>query len=267
MTLPYRGIGWLYDLPSSDKPLPQRQTISNLDPPPNHIDQSYIELPRSLLRARGVGLVAGGLALLLGAAVIIHSLTFDFFIIGKVDPSDSIILMAMLFGGCFLFTPFIRLELSLPRDEPIRFNRYRRKVYFYQFRLDRLRPFSRKNWGVQPVAYDWEDLTAEVYRFYAPLGYGGYKEEVRISVRKPGTEEVIDRLFFTDDIQTGKQYWDIARLFMHEGAEALPEFVHSPWNWNEGTYSNPFDQRAPKVQWPADMDLESRTAPNPGDRT
>ncbi|MBO9551446.1 MAG: hypothetical protein J7573_18495 [Pseudomonas sp.] len=166
----------------------------------------------------------------------------------------------------FLFTPYIRLELQLPRDEPVRFNRQRRKVYFYQYRLDRLRPFSRNNWGVKPIAYDWDDLTAEVYRFYAPLGYGGYKEEVRISVRKPGTEEVIDRVFFTDDIETGKQYWAIARLFMHEGAQALPDFVHPPWDWNEGIYSNPFDQRAPKVQWPADMDLESRSAPAPGEQ-
>ncbi|MCO7597507.1 hypothetical protein NJF54_25250, partial [Pseudomonas guariconensis] len=29
--------------------------------------------------------------------------------------------------------------------------------------------------------------------------------------------------------------------------------------------ANPFERLAPKVQWPADMDLESRTAPSEGD--
>ncbi|MFJ4065971.1 DUF6708 domain-containing protein [Pseudomonas sp. NPDC089996] len=113
---------------------------------------------------------------------------------------------------CFL-TPYIRTDLGFPKNEPIRFNRQRRKVYFYQYRFNLLNPFGKKNWGVIPVAYDWDDLTLEAYRIYAP-GYGGLKEEVKISICKPGTNEVIDRVFFTDDIEEGEQYWAIVRLFM-----------------------------------------------------
>ncbi len=261
MTLPYRGLGWRYDLPSPGTSPTQQQITNNLEPSPNQIDQYYLELPRSLLRARGVGIITGGMVILSGAVILLHGLIIETFSTKGLDFENTAILIAMLFVEIFIFTPYIRLELTLPRDEPIRFNRHRKKVYFYQYRIDRLHPFSHKTWGVKPVAYNWDDLTAEVYRFYAPLGYGGYKEEVRISVRKPGSEEVIDRIFLADDIETGKQYWAIARLFMHEGAEALPDFVHPPWDWNEGVHSNPFDQWAPKVQWPTEMDVESRTAP------
>nr|WP_317984205.1 DUF6708 domain-containing protein [Pseudomonas asiatica] len=39
------------------------------------------------------------------------------------------------------------MDLRLPRDEPIRFNRARQKVYFYEYRFDRLHPFGSKGWG------------------------------------------------------------------------------------------------------------------------
>jgi len=84
-----------------------------------------------------------------------------------------------------------------------------------------------------------------------------------ISVRKPGTDEVIDRVFFTGDIEQGKQYWALARIFMQEGPEALSEFTHAPTDWNSDDLHNPFHRLAPKVQWPPEMDLESRTAPPP----
>ncbi len=180
---------------------------------------------------------------------------------GKIDLKFSAISIIILVIALIFIPPYIRIDLELPRNEPIRFNKLRRKVYFYQYRYDLLHPFGRANWGVKPVAYDWDDLTVEAYRIYAPMGYGGLKEKVMISICKPGTNRIIDRVFFTDDIEMGEQYWAIARLFMQEGAEGLPEFINLPWDWNEGVHSNPFDQRAPKVYWPAEMDLESRTAP------
>jgi len=160
----------------------------------------------------------------------------------------------------YITTPYIRMDINHPRDTPIRFNRHRRKVYFYEYKFDRLHPLGRENWGIKPVVYDWDDLTAEVYSIHAPMGYGGIIEKVMVSIRKPGTDEVVDRLFFADDIEKGKQYWAIVTLFMQEGLEALPEFSSPPTDWIKEP-SNPFERRAPKVQWPAEMDLESRTAP------
>ncbi|MFJ4154849.1 DUF6708 domain-containing protein [Pseudomonas sp. NPDC089752] len=197
----------------------------------------------------------------------IYALLYDFSYGASFDVSLFIVTLALFTGSFFCITPYIRYELGLPRDEPIRFNRHRRKVYFYQYRMNRLNPFGRKGWGVQPIAYDWDALTAEVYRMYLPMGYGGLKEEVRISVRDLESGEVIDRFFLSDDIQEGEQYWAIARLFMQEGPDAIPDFIYPPRDWNEEKLSNPFDQRAPKVKWPAAMDLESRTAPSPGEQS
>ncbi|WP_349681753.1 DUF6708 domain-containing protein [Pseudomonas sp. UBA6753] len=159
---------------------------------------------------------------------------------------------------------FVRLDLALPRDEPIRFNRLRRKIYVYQFRCNYLFLFSRKHWGVKPVAYNWDDVTAEVYRVYAP-GHGGLIENVMLSIRNPETNEVIDRVFFTHDLYHGEAYWAIARLFMQQGPEALPKFVHPPRDWNDDDGLSHMHCLAPKVHWPEDMDRESRTGPSEGE--
>jgi len=159
---------------------------------------------------------------------------------------------------------YIKMDLLLPRDEPIRFNRLRRKIYLYQFRFHYIYLFSRKHWGVKPVAYNWDDVTAEVYRVYAP-GHGGLFENVMLSIRNPDTNEVIDRLFFTHDLRRGEAYWAIARLFMQQGPEALPKFAHPPRDWNDDDGLSHMHCLAPKVLWPEDIDRESRTAPSEGE--
>lgn len=274
MEKPDRGPGWKNDLPA-----PNAEAIIDprLKTPPRairHMNENYTELSRVTLKLRGVWIFAG-------TVISIMALTgpfnpYSYFQI-KQSPAELKELPLYIFFHAALFcllTPYIRMEFSLPKNEPIRFNRQRRKVYFYQYRFNLLNPFGKKGWGVIPVAYDWDDLTLEAYRIYAP-GYGGIKEEVKISICKPGTNEIIDRVFFTDDIEEGEHCWAIVRLFMQQGPNAIPDFLHPTANPDEvpnsnlgkkAVFRNPFDRLAPKVQWPADMDLESRTAPNPGDR-
>lgn len=266
MSIPVRGLGWKYDLPSPKAKSRTESIDANLDPAPNYFDDNFIELPRSTLKARGYWLTTGAMTLIL-------TLCLYFFYstpLNMVDLESAAVDLFIFTVGIVIITPYIRMEIGFPRDEPIRFNRFRRKVYFYQYRFSRTHPFGRKQWGVKPVIYDWDDLTAEAYRIYLPMGYGGLKEWVMISVCKPGTDEVIDRVFLADDIEKGEQYWAIARLFMQQGREALPDFAHPPRDWNEfpksspwenTVHRNPFDRLAPQVQWPAEMDLESRTAP------
>ncbi|MFK0311660.1 DUF6708 domain-containing protein [Pseudomonas sp. NPDC090233] len=270
--MPLRGIGWKYNLPSSKALIQTGSTPTNIYHTPNHIDDNFIEIPRSPLKLRGYWLVISPifftLAIILYFTYPAKATTNNF----EYATTDLFIFLI----GAILVAPYIRMELECPRDQPIRFNRHRRKVYFYQYRFDQLQPFGRKKWGIKPVVYDWDDLTAEAYRLYLPLGYGGLKEWVMLSVRKPGTDEVIDRVFFTDDINKGEQYWDVVRLFMHQGPEALPNFVDSPRDFDESpnpgacenaVHRNTFDRFAPKVKWPAAMDLESRTAPSPGEQS
>ncbi|MGH8388494.1 MAG: DUF6708 domain-containing protein [Pseudomonas sp.] len=163
-----------------------------------------------------------------------------------------------VWGGVYVW----RMDVEAPRDEPIRFNRLRRKVYVYRFHHDGLRPFSRTAWGVRTEVYDWDDLRAEACSVYGPMGTGGSIQSVSIAVVKPGTNQVIDRFNFAHSIQEGEMYWAMALLFMQQGPHALPHFPHPPRDWNNEDVSFNLARRlAPKVQWPADIDLESRSAP------
>ncbi|MGH8384492.1 MAG: DUF6708 domain-containing protein, partial [Pseudomonas sp.] len=124
------------------------------------------------------------------------------------------------------------MDVEAPRDEPIRFNRLRRKVYVYRFVHDGLRTFSRSAWGVRTEVHDWEDLRAEACSVYGPMGTGGLIETVTLAVVKPGTNKVIDRFHFAHEMQQGEMYWAMAQLFMQQGPQALPHFPRAPRDWN-----------------------------------
>jgi len=115
----------------------------------------------------------------------------------------------------------VRIDTAIPRDEPIRFNRLRRKVYVYSFHYILWNPFAR--WYVTTRAYNWDDLRAEVWRQRGATAQGGliFTWGVSIAVVKPGTNQVND-----------------------------PDEV-PPYNLAL--------RLAPKVRWPAQMDAESRS--------
>jgi hypothetical protein len=260
-SLPRRALGWKYDLPKPHEIPEPHPDLSYLQPSPNHINEAFLELPRSSLNVRGIGIIGGTLRL----AINVIWLLFIIYLLLAQNLQIGTHLILACFGFAtlmsWLIIPTIRMDIEFPRDEPIRFNRLRRKVYFYQYHFDRFHLFSRQRWGVRPVVYDWDDLVAEACSVYAPMGNGGLIENVVISVIKPGTEEVIDRLFFTHDIEQGKQYWALAQLFMQQGPQALPEFVHPPRDWNDDSQLSPIHCIAPKVRWPEEIDFESRSAP------
>ncbi|WP_317618702.1 DUF6708 domain-containing protein [Pseudomonas asiatica] len=255
-----RALGWSHDLPTVHEVPKWREVWTSVKPSPNYLDDVYLELPRSSIILRGVIFLVGipGLIFILGLTLCLYwGLLHDGW------QRDWLINISIIFPPAILWAliPYVRLDLVTPRDEPIRFNRLRQKIYIYEFRYDRIFIFSRKRWGVKPVAYNWDDVTAEVYRVYAP-GHGGLIENVMLSVRNPETNEVIDRVFFTHDLYHGEAYWAIARLFMQQGPEALPEFVHPPRDWNDDDGLSHMHCLAPKVHWPEDIDRESRTAPS-----
>ncbi|WP_330219491.1 DUF6708 domain-containing protein [Pseudomonas sp. Leaf58] len=259
-----RALGWSYDLPKMDEVPKWRIGWASVKPAPNYFDGVYLELPRSSTSVRGFIFLIGvpGLLFLLGVTIYLcWNFLHDGWQRDWFMNSLVIIITPAILGALI---PDIKLDLVVPRDEPIRFNRLRQKIYIYEFRYDRIFIFSRKHWGVKPVAYNWDDVTAEVYRVYAP-GHGGLIENVMLSVRNPETNEVIDRVFFTHDLYHGEAYWAIARLFMQQGPEALPKFVHPPRDWNDDDGLSPMHCLAPKVKWPEDIDRESRTAPSEGE--
>ncbi|WP_240622232.1 DUF6708 domain-containing protein [Achromobacter mucicolens] len=156
----------------------------------------------------------------------------------------------------------LRASICPPRDEPIRFNRKRGKVYLYRFHCGG--PISRKGWGVCPTVFNWEDLRAESWSRMAPSPSGVpiFAWGVDIAVVEPGTNHVIDRFQLAGSNANGEHMWAMARAFMNHGPEALPQYPNPPRDWNNDVPPYHLALRlAPKVQWPADIDLESRTAP------
>lgn len=249
--------GWQRDLPGpNDRPEPASSPYTSQ--PPNHVDDVYMELPRSTLIGRGVVMWGGGAML---------CVTVWFLLILGKDPVVLIDDLAFLpvAIACILLGTWsaglpLRLDLTLPRDEPIRFNRLRRKVYVYRFHYCWWRPFNNALWYVKPAVYDWDDLRAEEVRVYVPTV--SYNSGVVIAVVKPGTNEVIDRFPLSDGTQGGASYWNMAVAFMHQGPQALPKFTRPPRDWNnEDPGLNLARRFAPKVKWPEAMDIESRTAP------
>ncbi|MFK0093580.1 DUF6708 domain-containing protein [Pseudomonas sp. NPDC090592] len=257
----HRDFGWKYDLPTSEEIPEARDLTASSSALPSSIGRIHFEIPRKSIKVRGVS-VTGGAAIFLYLFLEVLPITLNSIARGWHSGIEVTIFgVVIICAAVWAFFPLLRMDLRLPRNEPIRFNRARQKVYFYQYRFDRLYPFGSKGWGVKPVAYDWADLTAEVYKVYAPMGYGGLIENVMISVRKPGTDEVLDRLFLCDNIEQGKQYWALARLYMQSGYDAIPDAMRPVQGQKVGNGLNPMNYLAPKVQWPTEIDIESRSAP------
>ena len=254
--------GWKHDLPGPNQ-LPTMTPYPPVLPnPPNYLDDIYLELARSTFRMRGVS-AWGAIYFFLFSMIPPIVWIFLTLKVGEV-PSFAFHIFGLLATSTGIWGAiyYWRMDTEAPRDEPIRFNRLRRKVYVYRFFHDGAKPFSRTAWGVRPVAYDWDDLHAEACSLYGPMGTGGFIETVTLAVLKPGTHEVIDRFVFAHGILRGEMYWAMAQLFMQQGPDALPTFPYVPRDWNNEDVSFNLARRlAPKVVWPAEMDLESRTAP------
>ena len=247
--------GWKRDLTGPNDPPETTPSPKVISHPPNHADDIYMELPRSTLLGRGVIMWVGFFVSLAGLFFLVFFVcTFDMNDVGFLLISAVAVLVAITSG-----VSMIRQDLA-PRDEPIRFNRLRRKVYVYRYHHEWGLPFSNKRWGVRPATYDWSDLRAEECGIYVPTM--AYNQTVNIAVVKPGTNQVIDRFILSHDAVEGAHLWAMAQLFMQQGPHALPKFDRPPRDWNnEDPGLNLARRFAPKVKWPHDMDIESRTAP------
>ena len=255
--------GWKHDLPGPNEPPSTEPYPPVLTNPPNHIDDVYLELARATIRMRGIGILLTPFMFLLFcmAPTALISYVIDTGNIPPLTPSIFLIIAGAitLWAGMY----FWRMDTSAPRDEPIRFNRARRKVYVYRFRRNGLKPFSRSAWGARAEVYDWDNLHAEACSIYGAMGSGGSIQTVTLAVLEPGTHKVVDRFHFAHDIQQGEMYWAMAQLFMQQGPQALPSFPRPPRDWNnEKIRFNLARRLAPKVHWPEAIDLESRSVPS-----
>ncbi|WP_240622128.1 DUF6708 domain-containing protein [Achromobacter mucicolens] len=249
--------GWKADLP-----LPQttpEEKLQAIGLPPNYVGDVHLELHVSRVVNRTVVILCA-LIMFLGALFLSKILIFEF-----ADISGYPFVFLLLFGlmvlGVLAGVTMYRAGVAPPRDEPIRFNRFRGKVYVYRFCTGG--PLSRKGWGVRPVVFNWEDLRAEGWSRMgpSPSGVPVFAWGVDVAVVAPGTNHVIDRFQLAGSNANGEHLWAMARAFMNQGPEALPKYPHPPRDWNNDVPAfDPGLRLAPKVQWPVDMDRESRTA-------
>ncbi|WP_321901332.1 DUF6708 domain-containing protein [Paraburkholderia tropica] len=259
LTLPCRG--WQRDLPGPNEPLAEAPVLVWLAP--THLDDVCLELRRNFLVVRGLvvffALFSALLALVFAWALLS---------ISEFKGSDwgeialfAIAEFAMLVFFVWSSAVFYRLDVSPPRDLPLRFNRLRRKVYVYGFHSVWWNPFTR--WYVTTASYDWDDLRAEKWKVRSATANGGLiiKEGVSIAVVRPGTNEVIERFDLSTHGANTSNVWAYVCHYMQHGKEGLDPCEADPHDANDVPPYNIALRLAPKVQWPDDMDAESRSAP------
>ncbi|CAB3673832.1 hypothetical protein LMG26690_01213 [Achromobacter animicus] len=245
--------GWIADLPAPlCKPTAPLALEGNA---PNHLDDIYLEVSRSSALARGILFWLGILVAVIGLYILIAPPQFYTF-------KDPFIVWTGFFcvAACvWMASLSIRVDISPPRDLPLRFNRARQRLYAYNFHYRWWNPFER--WHVAPAAYDWCQVRAERWhkRAVTPQGALILKGGVVLSIVQPGTNKVIDR-FPLSTMGADEFAWAYICTYMQQGPSALPP-PDPPRDHNDVPWYNISLRLAPKVQWPAEMDAESRTAP------
>ncbi|MFK1554706.1 DUF6708 domain-containing protein [Pseudomonas aeruginosa] len=244
--------GWQADLPGPTNVPNVNVSLGNEGP--NYQDDVYLEVSRESMRRRGV---------LVLYSVFLICVTMEF---ASRPPNWSgddlswmfiwpVAILLMTWICTFMF----KLDVSPPRDLPIRFNRARQRIYAYNFKYRWWNPFER--WRVVPVAYDWAQVRAERWKMRGATPQGAiiFKWGVVLSIVKPGTNEVIDR-FPLSTMGADEFAWAYICTYMQQGPSALPP-AGPPRDHDDVPWYNLALRLAPKVKWPADMDRESRTAP------
>jgi hypothetical protein len=263
-----KAPGWKYDLSGPNQSPNEEPYSPVMSNPPNELNGIFMEMPRSTLKTRGLIIFVIILFLPLCFAAptlwIAHVIWLD----RIPDFTAHLALLSIQTGSVWGLIYFWKMDMQAPLDEPIRFNRARRKIYVYRFRSNGLKLFDRNEWGVSVETYDWDNLRAEFCSIYGPMGTGGLIETINLAVEHPDTHEVLQRFHFAHGGQQGRMYWALAQLFMQQGPQALPTFDRPPRDWNNEVHTFNLARRfAPKVQWPVDIDLESRTAPSPQEQS
>lgn len=244
--------GWAEDLPAPHEKICTKGCLGNQTP--NHQDFVYLEIPRKPLSARGV-------MSLMGCLIAITTMSLIYIIVDSLADGDmeSLWMATVTFLVGIWITVFaFRVDICPPRDEPIRFNRIREKIYAYNFKYRWWNPFEK--WQVVPVSYDWSQVRAERWSQTAALNGGLiFKWGVMLSIVEPGTNRVIDR-FHLSTMGADEHLWAYICTYMQQGPGALPP-PGPPKDHNDVLWCEFALRLAPSVAWPADMDQESTTAP------
>lgn len=208
LTPPCRG--WVRDLikPSSPNLAGVSKTTISL----NSRSTVFLEVSVSSLLTRGWS-VPLGLASYLMSLFGVYVMFSDW----RRTPFElQLIALAIFIVGAWHLLLCVRMDLYIPLNEPIRFNRARRKIYAYVLRPNWWMPW--RPWPIEVVVYDWTQVRAEIWS----RGSGGHRRcGTMLSIVKPGTNEVIDR-FALNYMTTSEEPWLYVHTYMEKGPDALP---------------------------------------------
>jgi hypothetical protein len=233
---------WEEDLPENNT----KQTVPGKLLRVTEINDTWMEIPRYENIMWG-GAWLSVITTIIPAVILIwfnikaYQLKLNLYIV-----SMSVLFLFFLFSMILLS---LRMALFVPRDQPIRFNRKRQKIYIFDYHRKAWNPWVK--WPATVKVFDWADVHGEISR-----ESDRYAQGFRLygSVCQPGTHNVIDRfvlnwaIFY---IEPQRQLWSHCCQYMqHQPVIMDPIEPGRPDNWKPRK----------SMLWPEDLDRESKTA-------
>ena len=171
-----------------------------------------------------------------------------FFVFLFDDDVFSLVLLATAsFASFTLMLTYIRMCFYIPRDQPIRLNSKRQKIYTFDYKRKWWNPWAK--WPTTVKAYRWADIHGEM-RFSSDRYTGGF--QLFASVCQPGTLNVVERFQIASGSPAQlQQLWSYLCLYM-KGEPVPDEAV------NKGRPDFWCPRKADK--WPEALEIESTTA-------
>ncbi|WP_142984546.1 DUF6708 domain-containing protein [Atlantibacter hermannii] len=230
---------WREDMPENHEPQlvpPQLRWLATRN-------DIYLEVPRY-----GTDVIWGGMII---TATLMLSMVIFFIVSSILSGFYVFIIIAVVASLVLSFLCFLSLKMYFiaPRNQPIRLNRKRQKIYLFDYNRSRL-PWLK--WPVTITSYSWADVYGEI-SFSPTPGDRGYR--LYGAVCAPGTRNVVARFLLArewEEREQLNQIWSYLCIYM-KGESDLPEprFKGRPDFWRP--------RKADK--WPENMERESTTAP------
>ena len=234
---------WEEDLPENNA----KQTVPGKLIQVTEINDTWMKIPRY------ENIMWGG-AWLVVIAMIIPTVLFiwgmvDFYPSG-LDFETLLTFFMFLFFSFSMILLNLRMALFVPRDQPIRFNRKRQKIYIFEHHRKAWNPWVK--WPTTVSVYDWADVHGEISR-----ESDRYDQGFRLygAVCKPGTHEVVERFILNRAvfyIEHQRQLWSHWCRYMQHQPEVMDPLYDLPGDGRP---------RKKKMYWPKALDIESRTTP------
>lgn len=215
---------WYEDLAPRSSPIDEDQDFDGacFNEDVTVVDENYMEISRESSFMRGSGIAMALILFSFYGWLFVRDLRYPRAALFQAD-FLGFFATCLAIGFAIAVLKLLYLDLRLPRDTPIRFNRKTQKIYVYEF----VKPkYWFQLWRTEIKVHDWNCIEAELIKI---AGYTGktyvVRHELLLVVCRPGTNEVVDRISLKgleplDAILA--EMWTGVRRFMEGGPDAVP---------------------------------------------